>query len=185
MTLQEQYKKEVVPAMVKKFGYKSIMAVPKLDKIIINSGFGKAVAGKTGSEREKIIEQIAGSLALITGQKPVIKKAKKSVAAFKLREGMPVGATVVLRGIRMYDFFGKLIWLVLPRIRDFRGIDPKSLSQEGDISIGFKEYVPFLEVRVEKEKGIFGLEVTIVTTGNKAEESQELLKLFGFPFKKN
>jgi large subunit ribosomal protein L5 len=184
LNLQEQYTKEVAPAMMKKFGNKSVMAVPRLKKVVINSGFGKQVAGKTNSEREKIAEQIAESLGLITGQKAVIRKAKKSVAAFKLREGMSVGACVTLRGKRMYDFLEKLIGVVLPRIRDFRGLTATAFNQQGDFSIGFKEYVPFPELRVEKEKGVFGLEVTVVNTAKNKAEGEELLRLLGFPIKK-
>jgi large subunit ribosomal protein L5 len=181
--LTEQYKKEVIPAMRKKFGYKSVMAVPKLKKIVVNSGFGKTITGKTGSERDKIIEQITESLSLITGQKPVLKKAKKSISAFKLREGMLVGATVTLRGKRMYDFLEKLIWVVLPRIRDFRGLNPNSVTAEGDLTIGFKEYLPFSEVRMDKEKGVFGLEVTITTTAKTKPEGEEFFRLIGLPLK--
>ncbi|MDD5146539.1 MAG: 50S ribosomal protein L5 [Candidatus Pacebacteria bacterium] len=179
--LAEQYKKEVIPAMQEKFSYKSVMAIPKLKKIVVNSGFGKTITGKTGSERDKIIEQITESLALITGQKPVLQKAKKSISAFKLREGMLVGATVTLRGKRMYDFLEKLIWVVLPRIRDFRGLNPKAITKEGDLSIGFREYIPFPEVRMDKEKGVFGLEVAIVTTAKTKQEGEEFLRLIGLP----
>lgn len=184
MRLQEEYKKIVAPAMMEKFGYKTIMAVPRLDKVVVNSGFGKAVAGKTSGEREKIAEQISEYLGLITGQKPVLKKAKKSIAAFKLREGTAVGAAVVMRGQRAYNFLEKLIRLALPRIRDFRGIDLKSITRQGDLTVGFKEYVPFPEVRVEKEKGMFGLEVIIATTAKTKKEGEELLRLMGFPLKK-
>ncbi|MFH0739732.1 MAG: 50S ribosomal protein L5 [bacterium] len=182
--LQEQYNKEVIPEMVKKFGYKSIMAVPKIKKIVINCGFGKMVIGKSGGEREKAEQYISESMAAITGQKPSLNKAKKSIAAFKLREGVAVGAHCTLRKKRMFDFLEKLIWIVLPRSRDFRGIDIKAVTSQGDITIGFKEYVPFPELKVEKEKGIFGLEVTISTTAQTREEGIELLRLLGFPFKK-
>ncbi len=184
LRLQEQYNKEIIPEMVKKFGYKSIMAVPKIKKIVVNCGFGKMVIGKSAGEREKVEQYIAESMATITGQKPSLNKAKKSIAAFKLREGMAVGANCTLRKKRMYDFLEKLIWVVLPRSRDFRGIDAKSTTNQGDITIGFKEYVPFPELKVEKEKGIFGLEVTILTTAKTKEEGIALLGLLGFPFKK-
>ncbi|MCX6790846.1 MAG: 50S ribosomal protein L5 [Candidatus Gribaldobacteria bacterium] len=184
LNLQEQYNKEVVPVMMKKFGKKSVMAVPKLKKVVINSGFGKQVAAKTNSEREKIAEQIAEYLGMMTGQKAVIRKAKKSVAAFKLREGMSVGACVTLRGKRMYDFLEKLIGVALPRIRDFRGLSATAFSEQGDFSIGFKEYVPFPELRVEKEKGVFGLEVVVANTAKNKAEGEELLRLLGFPIKK-
>ncbi len=183
--LLEKYNKEAVPAMKKKFGYKSVMAVPKIQKIVVNCGFGKMVIGKGSGEREKIEEYISQSIASITGQKPSLNKAKKSIAAFKLREGMAVGAHCTLRKKRMYDFLEKLIWVVLPRTRDFRGIDAKCITKQGDITIGFKEYVPFPELKVEKEKGLFGLEITIATTAKTKEEGFALLELLGFPFKKS
>ena len=183
LRLQEQYNKIVIPEMTKKFGYSSVMAVPKIKKIVVNCGFGKMVIGKGAGEREKAEAYIADSMAAITGQKPSLNKAKKSIAAFKLREGMAVGANCTLRKKRMFDFLEKLIWIVLPRSRDFRGIDQKSVTNQGDITIGFKEYVPFPELKVEKEKGIFGLEVTISTTAKTKEEGVELLRLLGFPFK--
>ncbi|MDD4989924.1 MAG: 50S ribosomal protein L5 [Candidatus Pacebacteria bacterium] len=182
--LYEKYNKEIIPAMMKKFGYKSVMAIPKIEKIMVNCGFGKMIIGKGSGDREKIEEYISSSIALITGQKPTLKKAKQSIAAFKLRQGMIVGATVTLRKKRMYDFLEKLIWVVLPRSRDFRGIDSSSVTQQGDITIGFKEYVPFPELKIEKEKGLFGLEVTIATSAKTKDEGVELLKLLGFPFKK-
>lgn len=183
LKLSEKYNKEVVEAMKKNFGYKSIMAVPKIQKVVVNCGFGKTVVGKGAGEREKIEAYILESLATITGQKPSLNKAKKSIAAFKLREGMGIGAHCTLRRKRMYDFLEKLIWVVLPRTRDFRGIDPKCVTNQGDITIGFKEYVPFPELKVEKEKGLFGLEVTIATTAKTKEEGFTLLELMGFPFK--
>ncbi|MDD5433572.1 MAG: 50S ribosomal protein L5 [Candidatus Pacebacteria bacterium] len=181
--LCEKYNKEVVPAMVKKFGYKSVMAVPRLSKIVVNSGFGKNIASKGSGEREKIEEYVAQSIETITGQKPSLRKAKKSIAAFKLRQGMVVGVSCTLRKQKMYDFLEKLIWVVLPRSRDFRGINMKAMTDQGDITVGFKEYVPFFELKVEKEKGIFGLELTISTTAKTKEEGTELLRLLGFPFK--
>ena len=181
--LLEKYNKETVSAMKEKFGYKSAMAIPKIQKIIVNCGFGKMVIGKGASERTKAEEYILESLGAITGQKPSLNKSKKSIAAFKLREGMGVGAHCTLRKKRMYDFLEKLIWVVLPRTRDFRGVDPKSVTEQGDITVGFKEYVPFLELKVEKEKGVFGLEITIVTTAKTKQEGIFLLESLGFPFK--
>jgi len=183
LRLQNKYKKEVVPEMMRTFSYKSVMSVPKIKKIVVNCGFGKMVAGKGAGEREKIEQYISESLAAITGQKPSLNKAKKSIAAFKLREGVVVGANCTLRKQRMYDFLEKLIWIVLPRSRDFRGIEAKCVTNQGDITIGFKEYVPFPELKVEKEKGIFGLEVTISTTAKTKEEGRTLLSLLGFPLK--
>jgi len=182
--LYEQYKKETRDALMKSFGYKNIMAVPKIEKIVVNCGFGRLVTEKTAEERKKTEEYICRSLALITGQKPVLKKAKKSIAAFKLRQGMVIGATVTLRRERMYDFLEKLIKLVFPRTRDFRGIDPSAVNKNGDLTIGFKEYTPFPELRPEKEKGIFGLQVIIKTNARTQQEGIALLKLLGFPFKK-
>ena len=182
--LLEKYNKETVSAMKEKFGYKSLMAIPKIQKIVVNCGFGKMVIGKGASERERAEQYILESLGAITGQKPSLNKAKKSIAAFKLREGMGVGAHCTLRKKRMYDFLEKLIWVVLPRTRDFRGVDPKSVTEQGDVTIGFKEYVPFLELKVEKEKGVFGLEITITTTAKTKQEGIFLLESLGFPFKK-
>ena len=183
MRLKDKYKKEVIPQMVEKFGYKSPMAVPKIEKVVVNCGFGREVTGKTSSEREKFIENIFSVLAQITGQKPVLQKAKKSISSFKLREGMPIGAKVILRKKRMYSFLEKLIWLVLPRTRDFRGIPLSSVDKEGNLTLGFKEYSPFSEVVLEKEKAIFGLEVTIVTNAKNRDEGIELLRLMEFPIR--
>ena len=169
--------------MMEKFGYKNPNSCPKIEKIVVNSGFGKMIADKGSNERKKIQEHILKSISLITGQKACLRKAKKSISSFKLREGMPIGAQVTLRGKKMYSFLEKLIWLVLPRARDFRGIPLKSINQEGNLTIGFEEYIPFPELIVEKEKGIFGLEVTVVSGAQSKEEGIELLKLIGFPLK--
>jgi len=169
--------------MMEKFGYKNPNSCPKIEKIVVNSGFGRMIADKGSSERKKIQEHILKSISSITGQKACLRKAKKSISSFKLREGMPIGAQVTLRGKKMYDFLEKLIWLVLPRTRDFRGIPLKSINQEGNLTIGFKEYIPFPELIVEKEKGIFGLEVTVVSGAQSKEEGIELLRLIGFPLK--
>lgn len=183
LRLAEKYKKEVIPAMREKFGYKNPMAVPKIKKVIVNAGFGRMVTDKTSKEAEKIQKYIFDNLALITGQKPQRREAKKSISSFKLRKGMIVGARVSLGGKRMYDFLERLIWLVLPRTRDFKGLAPKTFDKEGNLTIGFKEYTPFPEIIPEKEKGIFGLEITVVTTAKNKEEGIELLKLLGFPIK--
>lgn len=167
--------------MIEKFGYKNRMAVPKIEKVVINCGFGGMAAGKGSGDRQKIEEHISENLALITGQKPISVKAKKSIAAFKLRQGVVVGLKVTLRGKRMYEFLEKLLWVVLPRSRDFRGIPLKSISEKGDLSIGFREYTPFPEVKIEREKGIFGLEVTAKTNAKTREERVELLRQVGFP----
>lgn len=180
--LQEKYKKEVIPAMIKKFGFKNPMAVPRIEKIVVNSGFGKAVITKTSSERDKYIKNVSDVLSLITGQKPSLQNARISIASFKLREGLPIGNRITLRKKKMYDFLEKLIWLVLPRKRDFRGIPLKSVDSHGSLTIGFKEYGPFPEVVLEKDKNIFGLEVTITTTAKNKEQGIELLRLMGVPF---
>ncbi|MDD5750562.1 MAG: 50S ribosomal protein L5 [Candidatus Pacebacteria bacterium] len=182
--LYEKYNKEAVPGMMKKFGFKSVMAVPKISKVVINSGFGKTISGKSSGEREVVEKYVSDNLSAIAGQRPSLRKAKKSIANFKLREGINIGATSTLRGKRMYDFLEKLIWLVLPRRRDFRGLSANSISKTGELSIGLKEHTLFPEVRIEKEKGIFGLEVVIATTARNKQEALELFKLMGFPFEK-
>jgi len=182
--LQEQYKKQAVQAMMKKFGYKSVMAVPKIQKVVINCGFGKSVVDKGPGERTKYAEHISEYLAEIAGQKPSQRQATKSIAAFKLREEMIIGAAVTLRGKRMYDFLERLINVVIPRRRDFRGIPLQAIDESGNLTIGFKEYTPFPEVKVEKEKGIFGLQATVVISGGNKSQNIELLRLLGFPLQK-
>ena len=182
--LSENYKKEVIPSMMAKFNYKSPMAVPKIEKVVINTGFGKLVVGKTTDERKKIQESILNDLVLITGQKSILTKAKKSISAFKIRKGMPLGAKVTLRGKRMSDFLERLIHIALPRSRDFQGIGLNSFDKKGNLTIGIKEHIVFPEVSPEKIKQIFGFEIIIVTTAKKREEGIELLKLMGFPVKK-
>jgi len=181
--LLEKYKKQVVPEMMKKFGYKNIMAVPKIQKIVVNSGFGKKIIGKNGQDRKKMEDHILKELSIITGQMPALKKAKKSIATFKLRKGMYVGAVATLRGKKMYDFMERLIHLTFPRTRDFRGIDHKFIDKKGNLSLGFQEHTAFPEISAEREKSIFGLEITIVMSSKNKEEGLELLKLIGFPMK--
>ena len=183
ITLSETYKKEVIPEMMKKFGYKSAMAVPKIKKVVVNTGFGRLISGKTSEEQKKIYSAILEDLSLITGQKPVLKKSKKSISAFKTRKGLPIGTAIILRGKMMNDFLQRLIHLVLPRSRDFQGIDPSSFDNDGNLTIGVKEHIVFPEVSPEKSKNIFGLEITIVTNAKTREEGIELLKLMGFPIK--
>ncbi len=183
LRLQEKYKKEVVPAMREKFGYKNIMSVPKLVKVAINTGFGNLITNKTSTEKEKIQKAILQDLTLICGQRPVLTKAKKSIASFKVREGMPVGAMLILRRKKMYDFLDRLIHIVLPRSRDFRGIEPKSVDKEGNLTIAIKEHISFPEISPEKVKFIFGLEITVVTKAKTKEQGLGLLKLLGFPIK--
>ncbi len=183
LKLSEKYKKEVIPAMKEKFGYTNDMAVPKIEKVIVNCGFGRQVAGKTGKEGEKIQNHILQELSLITGQKPALRKAKKSISSFKLRKGMAVGAVVTLRGRKMYDFLERLIFITFPRTRDFQGIDSKLIDPKGNLCLGFKEHTSFPEISAEKEKSIFGLEIAIATTANNKEQGLELLRLLGFPIK--
>jgi large subunit ribosomal protein L5 len=183
MRLPEKYKKEVIPEMMKKFGYKNPMAVPKIEKVIINTGFGRLVVGKTGEEQKKILNGILDDLALITGQYPILTKSKMSIAGFKIRKGLAIGAKVTLRRKKMYDFIERLIYIALPRSTDFRGIEPSSFDKKGNLTIGIKEHIVFPEVSPEKTKNIFGLEITIVTNAKKREEAIELFKLLGFPIK--
>lgn len=184
MRLKDQYQKQIIPAMMEKFGYKSRMAVPRLEKVVVNCGFGKEVAGKGAGERIKYEQHILEYLKLITGQKPATRKAKKSIASFKLREGVVIGAQTTLRGKRMYEFLEKLLNLVLPRTRDFRGIALKSVPKTGDLTIGLKEFTPFPEVKVEREKGLFGLEITIKINSGTRKEKIELLRLLGVPLQR-
>jgi len=175
-SLQEKYKKEVIPAMQAKFGYKNIMAVPKIEKVVVNCGVGKFREEK---EREEIIK----FLALITGQKPAARQAKKSIASFKTRRGLIIGYQVTLRGKRMWDFISRLINIALPRTRDFQGIPEKSFDPRGNLTVGIKEHIVFPEMVGEDYRFLFGLEVTMVTTAKKREEGIELLRLLGFPIK--
>ncbi|HOA47649.1 MAG TPA: 50S ribosomal protein L5 [Candidatus Paceibacterota bacterium] len=183
LSLKEKYNKEVIPLMVKKFGYKSIMAVPKIKKVAVNVGIGKILESVDPSKRENIIKDISSNLALICGQKPVVTKARKAIAGFKIREGSPVGIKVVLRKDRMYDFLERVINLALPRSRDFQGISQKSIDKKGNLTIGIKEHIVFPEVKPENSKVIFGMEVTVVVEAKKREEALELYKLLGFPLK--
>jgi large subunit ribosomal protein L5 len=181
--LKEKYEKEVVPKMMEIFGYKNKMAVPRIEKVVINTSFGKFVAGKTSEEQKKIQESVLNDLALISGQKPILTLAKKSISGFKVKKGMPLGAKVTLRKKRMYDFLERLINIALPRSRDFKGIDQKSFDKNGNLTIPFQEQIAFPEILPEQTKFIFGFEVTVVTTAKKREEGITLLKLLGFPIK--
>lgn len=181
--LKDKYKKEAIPAMMEKFGYKNVMAVPKVEKVVINTGFGRLIIGKTSDEQKKIYAGILGDLGLICGQQPVLTKAKKSIAGFKLREGILIGAKNTLRGNKMYDFLERVINIALPRSRDFRGIDLKSFDKQGNLTIAIKEHIIFPEILPEKAKIIFGFEITVVTTAKNQEQGTELLRLMGFPIK--
>lgn len=181
--LKEKYKKEVIPLMQKKFRYKNIMMVPKIEKVVINMSYGKLISNKTSGEQKKIINNIIQNLSNIVGQNMIITKAKKSISAFKTRKGHPIGVYTTLRGKKMYDFLERLIYLGLPRIRDFQGIDPKKFDKNGNLTIGIKEHISFLEGFNEGMKDIFSFQITINVSNNKREESIELLKLMGFPIK--
>ncbi len=183
ISLKEKYEKEVVPAMMEKFGYKNKMAVPQIKKVVLNTSFAKLISGKSTEEAEKIYEAILNDLALIAGQKPILTKARKSISGFKLKKGKPIGAKVTLRRKRMYDFLERLIHIALPRSRDFQGIDPKSFDKRGNLTIGIREHIAFPEISPEKVKNIFGLEVTIVTNAKTQAEGIELFRLMGFPIK--
>ncbi|GIV91957.1 50S ribosomal protein L5 [Chloroflexus aurantiacus] len=175
--LREKYQKEVVPALMEEFKFKSIMQVPRLVKIVVNVGVGEAV------QNAKAIEAAVNDLATITGQKPVVTRAKKSVASFKLRAGMPIGAMVTLRGDRMYDFFDRLCSLALPRIRDFRGVSRSSFDGRGNYSLGLREQIVFPDIDYDKIDKIRGLEVAIVTSAPNDEQAYALLKRLGMPFR--
>lgn len=174
--LREQYKNEIVPAMMKKFNYKSVMQVPKLEKIVINIGLGDV------KENPKSLDNAVAELTLITGQKPVITKAKKSIAAFKLREGANVGCKVTLRAGKMYDFADKLFNVALPRVRDFRGLPANSFDGRGNYSLGIKEQLIFPEIEYDKIDKVRGMDIIFVTSANTDEEARELLRFLGMPF---
>lgn len=174
--LKDKYQKEVVPALQEKFQYKSIMQVPRITKICINRGIGAAVADK------KLVDNGVEELTTITGQKAVATIAKRSVSNFKLREGMPIGARVTLRGERMYEFLDRLLTVALPRVRDFKGINDKGFDGRGNYTLGVKEQIIFPEISIDKIKGISGMDITFVTTAENDEQSYELLRAFGMPF---
>ncbi len=176
-SLLEQYRKKIVPAMQKDFSIKNVMAVPKVEKVVINVGIGKMV------KDDKFIEKAKKDLALLSGQKPVARQAKKSISGFKLRQGVDIGLVVTLRGKRMYDFIDRLIHVALPRSKDFRGIDKKNFDSNGNLNLGIKEHSIFPEITYESLKDIFGLEVTVVTSARNKDMGIALLKLMGFPIK--
>jgi len=174
--LQKLYEDKIVAAMTEKFGYANPMMVPKIEKIVINMGVGDATQDK------KRVDQAAAEMELIAGQKPVITKAKKSIAQFKLREGMPIGCKVTLRRERMYEFLDRFVTIALPRVRDFRGLNPKSFDGNGNYATGLKEQLIFPEISYDKVDRIRGMDVIVTTTANTDDEARELLRLFGFPF---
>lgn len=176
--LKEKYGKEITPALMSKFNYKSIMEVPKIEKVVINMGIGDAV------QNAKALDVAVEELATITGQKPVVTRAKKSIAGFRLREGMPIGAKVTLRGERMYEFLDKLVSVSLPRVRDFRGVSKKAFDGRGNYTLGVKEQLIFPEIDYDKVSKVRGMDIVIVTTAKTDEEARELLTQIGMPFQK-
>jgi large subunit ribosomal protein L5 len=174
--LKEKYLSEVAPAMMEKFGYKNIMEIPKIEKVVLNMGVGEAVGNP------KVLDAAVNDMTQIAGQKPVVTRAKKSLAAFKIRAGMPIGAKVTLRGPRMFQFLDKLFNVALPRVRDFRGVSPKSFDGRGNYTMGVKEQLIFPEIEYDKVDKIRGMDIIIVTTAKSDEEARELLKLMGMPF---
>lgn len=176
--LHDLYKESVVPQLAKEFGYKSVMQVPRIEKITLNMGLGEALTDK------KVLENATNDMQLIAGQKPVVTKARKSVAGFKIREGYPIGCKVTLRGDRMWEFFERLISIAIPRIRDFRGLNPKSFDGRGNYSMGIKEQIIFPEIDFDKVDKVRGMDIVITTSANTNEEGKALLSAFNFPFRK-
>ncbi len=177
--LQVRYRDDVIPALRKEFSYSNVMAVPKIDRIVVNMGLGDA------TQNPKLIEVGTAELTLITGQKPVTRRAKKSIAQFKLREGVPIGTMVTLRGDRMYEFLDRLIAIALPRVRDFRGVSPKGFDGRGNYTMGLKDQLIFLEIDYMKVDQARGMNISVVTTANSDEEGRRLLQLMGMPFRTN
>jgi large subunit ribosomal protein L5 len=178
LNMKEKYGKEVVPALQKEFGYSNPMQVPRIEKITLNMGVGEAVGDK------KLIENAVADLQKLSGQKPIVTNARKSVAGFKIREGWPIGCKVTLRGERMWDFFDRLVHIAIPRVRDFRGLNPKSFDGRGNYSMGVREQIIFPEIEYDRVDKIRGLDITVTTSAKTDDEGRELLKAFGFPFKK-
>lgn len=176
--LRDKYKKEVVPALMEKFNYRNVMEVPRLEKIIVNMGMGEA------KDNPKLLDKAVEEMTMITGQKALVTRAKKSVANFKLREGMAVGCKVTLRDQKLYDFYDKLVSIALPRVRDFRGVSDKSFDGRGNYALGIKEQLIFPEIEYDKVDKIKGMDIVVVTTANTDEEARELLSLMGMPFRK-
>ena len=176
--LRDQYENEIKDAMVKKFGYKNVMEIPKLDKVVVNMGVGEA------KENAKILEAAMGDMEIITGQKPIATRSKNSIANFKIREGMPIGCKVTLRGEKMYEFVDRLVNLALPRVRDFRGVNPNAFDGRGNYALGIKEQLIFPEIEYDKIDKVRGMDIIFVTTAKTDEEARELLSLFNMPFAK-
>lgn len=174
--LKDKYANEVAKAMMEKFGYKNVMEIPKIEKVVLNMGVGEAVGNP------KVLDAAVNDMTIIAGQKPVVTRAKKSIAAFKIREGMPIGAKVTLRGERMYQFLDKLLNVALPRVRDFRGVSPRAFDGRGNYTLGVKEQLIFPEIEYDKIDKLRGMDIIVVTTANTDEEARELLRLMGMPF---
>ena len=185
ISIKEKYKNKVIPGMKEKFNYGNVMSIPKIEKVIINSGFGKLVTNKTRDEQKKFAQYVEDNVQAICGQKPVMAPARKSISTFKLREGNIIGVKVTLRGKKMYDFIEKLVNITLPRSRDFQGIKLTSVDNNGNLNLGIREHIVFPEILPEKSPIILGMEVTIVTSAKSREEGLELFKLLDFPFKKS
>ena len=175
--LRDKYEQQVIPVLMKEFGYKNVMQVPKLERVVLNVGMGEAI------QNVKLLESAVTELGMITGQKPVVTKAKKAIAGFKLREGLPIGAKVTLRSRRMYEFFDRLVSLALPRIRDFRGVSPKAFDGRGNYTLGLKEQLIFPEIKYDEVASIHGMDITVVTTAKTNDEGKALLKHLGMPFR--
>ncbi|MFA6252070.1 MAG: 50S ribosomal protein L5 [Candidatus Paceibacterota bacterium] len=183
--IKEKYEKKVVAAMQEKFGYKNKMSVPKIQKVVVNTGFGRVIGNKTKDEQRKFSEYILSNFSQITGQRPVLTAARTSISSFKLREGSIIGSKVTLRGKKMYDFLEKVVNIVLPRSRDFRGISTMAIDKGGNMNIGIKEHIVFPEISPEKSPIILGLQITVTTNAKSKEEGLELFRLLDFPIKKS
>lgn len=182
--LKEKYNKEVIGAMKEKFGYKNNLAVPKIEKAVLNIGIGKILNNTDPSNRENLIKNISSEVTSICGQKSILTESKKAIAGFKTRKGSPSGIKVTLRGARMYDFLERLVNTAIPRTRDFQGIRERSIDKNGNLTIGIKEYIIFPEIQPEKAKNIFGLEISVISSAKSKEEAVELFRLLGFPIQK-
>lgn len=185
ISIKEKYKSKVIPGMEEKFKYGNVMSIPKIEKVVINTGFGKIITNKTKDEQKKFAQYVHDNIQAICGQKPVMAPAKKSISTFKLREGNIIGVKVTLRGKKMYDFMEKLVNITLPRSRDFQGIKLTSVDSNGNFNLGIKEHIIFPEISPEKSPTILGMEIIIVTSAKSKEEGLELFRLLDFPFKKS
>jgi large subunit ribosomal protein L5 len=185
MIIKEKYQKEVKKELASKFSYENVMSIPKIEKVVINTGFGKIISQKTNDEKRKFEEYILEQISQFSGQKPVLTQAKKSIASFKTREGNIIGAKVTLRGKKMYNFLDKLIHIVLPRTRDFKGLKLSGIDTNGNLNLGIKEHIAFPEISPEKANYLFGIEITVVTSAKTREEAEALFTLLDFPLRKS